>query len=139
MAEKYSDIKLIRQERQILIWQGPLRPLHKTYQTQIVYRVPFAIELIDLIRDQPKVQIIRPKLKPLLNTKDSPLPHVYPNKSDHSLPFLCLFDPDAREWTPSDLLAETTVPWTAHWLACYEGWRATGVWRGGGRHGTNTT
>jgi hypothetical protein len=49
-------------------------------------------------------------------------------------PVLCLFDPSACEWTPCDLLAETTVPWTIDWLACYEGWRATGEWTGGGRH-----
>jgi hypothetical protein len=25
-----------------------------------------------------------------------------------------------------DLIALTTVPWAADWLACYEGWLATG-------------
>jgi len=33
-----------------------------------------------------------------------------------------------------DLIALTTVPWAADWLACYEGWLATGRWHGGGRH-----
>ena len=48
--------------------------------------------------------------------------------------FLCLFDPDREQWCASDLIADTTVPWTVDWLACYEGWLATGRWHGGGRH-----
>ncbi|ADJ23865.1 hypothetical protein Hden_2064 [Hyphomicrobium denitrificans ATCC 51888] len=32
------------------------------------------------------------------------------------------------------LLSETTVKWTIDWLACYDGWRATGKWAGSGRH-----
>jgi hypothetical protein len=47
---------------------------------------------------------------------------------------LCLFDAEANEWTPFHMIAETTIPWTLDWLACYEGWRATGAWTGGGRH-----
>ena len=50
--------------------------------------------------------------------------------------YLCLFDAYNREWTPSDLLAETTVPWSSRYLFFYEGWLATKSWRGGGRHPT---
>jgi len=52
------------------------------------------------------------------------------------LPYLCLFDPFNGEWTPSDLLAETTVPWTARYLYFYEGWLLTGNGRAvaGTRH-----
>ena len=31
-------------------------------------------------------------------------------------------------------VARIIVPWTIDWLACYEGWLATGEWTGGGRH-----
>jgi hypothetical protein len=48
---------------------------------------------------------------------------------------LCLFDPEAEEWSHDDLIAFTTIPWAADWLACYEGWLASGRWYGGGRHG----
>jgi len=37
-----------------------------------------------------------------------------------------------RVATQSMLIADTTVPWTAEWLANYEVWLATGEWHGGG-------
>lgn len=49
-----------------------------------------------------------------------------------SEPFLCLFDPNAREWSIEDLIAHTTVFWAAEWLYFYEGWLITKRWRGGG-------
>ena len=67
--------------------------------------------------------------------EEAPLPHVYFDDKDITLSPLCLFDPDANEWSHEDLIAETTVPWAADWLACYEGWLASGRWHGGGRHG----
>ena len=33
----------------------------------------------------------------------------------------------------------TIVPWTIDWLACYEGWLATGEWAGGGIHTDEAT
>ena len=62
------------------------------------------------------------------------MPHVYFDDLDLTLSPLCLFDPDKNEWTRNDLIALTTVHWAADWLACYEGWLATGRWYGGGRH-----
>ena len=50
------------------------------------------------------------------------------------MPFLCLYDPDAGEWHPGMSIARTIIPWTIDWLACYEGWLATGEWTGGGHH-----
>ena len=35
-----------------------------------------------------------------------------------------------------DAVADTTIPWAIDWLACYEGWLATGEWAGGGVHPT---
>jgi hypothetical protein len=70
-------------------------------------------------------------LKSRQGDPEGDLPHVYAS-GDQIL--LCLFDPDTREWAPCDLLSETTVPYATDWLACYEGWRATGEWTGGGRH-----
>lgn len=43
---------------------------------------------------------------------------------------LCLFDPMQGEWSPSDALAHTIVPWSSRWLYHYENWLVTGVWRG---------
>jgi hypothetical protein len=47
---------------------------------------------------------------------------------------LCLYLPSADEWMPTQLIAETIVPWTSLWLFYYETWHATGEWLGGGDH-----
>jgi len=52
-------------------------------------------------------------------------------------PILCLYDPATNEWSPDKAIAKTIIPWTIDWLACYEGWLATGEWTGGGRHPTS--
>src|SRR3546814_13662114 len=43
---------------------------------------------------------------------------------------LFLFDPDGREWSDADLIAETTVKWASEWLHYYELWHLTGEWLG---------
>ena len=52
------------------------------------------------------------------------LPHVY---SDGTL---CLHE--NGDWSARMLIADSTVPWAAEWLAYYEIWKATGDWHGGG-------
>ncbi|MCW2282574.1 hypothetical protein M2323_000335 [Rhodoblastus acidophilus] len=89
------------------------------------------IERIDPMEQQPQVRVIRPLLKKMTSSEGA-LPHVY--WDDPDFPMLCLFDPDAGQWSPCELISKTTVLWTLDWLACYEGWRATGEWTGGGRH-----
>jgi hypothetical protein len=83
-----------------------------------------------------RIQVLSPLLERHPSYEEGPIPHVYVNRADQSLPYLCLFDPFNGEWTPSDLLAETTVPWAARYLYFYEGWLLTGKWSGGGRHPT---
>jgi hypothetical protein len=79
--------------------------------------------------------VLEPRLEPQWRAREeAPLPHVFFDAKDITLSALCLFDPDKAEWDPNDLIADTTVPWTVDWLACYEGWLATGRWHGGGRH-----
>ena len=62
------------------------------------------------------------------------IPHVYSNLENPKRPLLCLYDPEMNEWHAGCVVASTIVPWTIDWLACYEGWLATGRWAGGGRH-----
>ncbi len=133
MRRHYPELKVLSRERDHAIWRGPLRPVLQTFDVEISYRVPMVVERINLLRLQPRVRIVSPQLKRRRGDAEGELPHVY-WASDRQ-PVLCLFDPETREWTPDDLLAETTVPYTIDWLACYEGWRATGKWTGGGRHG----
>jgi hypothetical protein len=101
---------------------------------RIAYRAPFAIELLEPRRIQPRVRVVDPPLRPRRNDPEGQLPHVYYLGDGPLDVVLCMFDPQTNEWSPEMPLAETTVPWTIDWLASYEGWRATGEWTGGGRH-----
>jgi len=75
-----------------------------------------------------------PLLRGRPESPGEPIPHHYPNRLCSEQPVLCLCDPLKSEWLPVDAIADTTVPWTIDWLACYEVWLATGNWTGGGRH-----
>lgn len=136
MAERWPSFKVIERADRYAVWQGRLRPLQRYYTVRIGYRVPLAIEAFSLLQVQPRVQILDPVLERHSDYEEGPIPHVYVNRDEPRLPYLCLFDAYNREWTPSDLLAETTVPWSSRYLFFYEGWLATKTWRGGGRHPT---
>jgi len=109
-------------------------PLLQTYQIEIDYRAPLVIELLNVRRLQPRVRILSPRLRPRPGDPGGRLPHVYYAGDGPDDVILCLLDPDGREWSPVDPLAETTVPWTLDWLTAYEIWRATGRWKATGRH-----
>ena len=131
MRETWPLFEVTRLDEQSAMWRGPMRPFFMTYQVQIFYRAPLVIELVNPKRQQPEVRVIDPLLK-RMRSSEGELPHVY--WDDREKPMLCLFDAEAGQQSPCDLLAQTTVPWAIDWLACYEGWRATGEWTGGGRH-----
>jgi hypothetical protein len=131
MADMYPMLKVVERTANAALWRGPLKPLFMTFVVEIAYRVPPIIESIDARRQQPRVSVISPVLRPRQNSAEGALPHVY---WDGDRPVLCLFDPDGSEWTPFDRLIDTTAKWVIDWLVCYEGWRATGEWTGGGRH-----
>ena len=111
-----------------------MRPLSQTYTVQVF-----------LYQDKnhpksanwpiPLVTVAEPLLRKRPEDPSDPIPHHYLNPDRPEMPFLCLYDPDAREWHPGLAVAQTVIPWTIDWLACYEGWLATGEWTGGGRHG----
>jgi hypothetical protein len=132
MRRTWPMLRAERLDNRTAQWRGPLRPLLMSYEVEILYRVPLIIERIDPMRQQPDVRVLSPVLKRRSGSSEGPLPHVY--WDDAARPALCLFDAEAGEWSPADLLSETTIPWALDWLACYEGWRATGEWTGGGRH-----
>jgi hypothetical protein len=115
------------------VWFGPLAGLERTYRLMIQYGLPTGAA--DMFRRFPVVRVLSPPLEPNFQAaEEAPLPHVFFSEPDITLSPLCLFDGEAQEWTHNDLIALTTVPWSADWLACYECWRATGRWHGGGRH-----
>lgn len=137
MAALYPNLSSSRDTSGAAIWRGRLQPYRKSYLIEIYYAPPLIPQLFSIIDVQPLVQVLDPVLERHPSYEEGPLPHIYENRSDPALPFLCLFDPDVPEWTLNDLIAETTLPWTERWLLNYEFWLATGLWRGGGRHPTN--
>jgi len=76
--------------------------------------------------DSPKIKIVSPELKRNENGEEAE--HLYPNG------YLCLYQPKYREFTRTDLLTDTIIPWTSLWLYHYEVWHLTGEWLGGGEH-----
>lgn len=132
LRRDYPSFAMIDRKGETAIWRGTLKPLMLTYTVTVSYRVPWVMERLDLLAMQPRVRVASPPLRLRRGDPEGALPHVYwMSPTD---PVLCLFDTDTDEWTPADLLSETTVPYAIDWLGCYEGWRATGAWTGGGRH-----
>lgn len=120
-----------------VVWFGSLAGIERSYRLMVEYGLPRSSETDDMFRRFPAVRVLSPRLEPKFDAvEEAPLPHVYFDEIDITLSPLCLFDPAAAEWTRNDLIANTTIPWAADWLACYEGWLATGKWLGGGRHAT---
>lgn len=134
MASDYPDLEVAARSDRACLWKGPIKPYRKIFQISIFYRPPIAPEIFTCNGVQPLVQVHSPILERHANFDEGPIPHIYENRNELLLPFLCLFDPDAKEWTPDDSLTETTIPWTERWLFNYEFWLATGFWEGGGRH-----
>jgi hypothetical protein len=136
MAIKWPAMRLLDWTDRSATWVGPLMPSSIEYQVRIRYEVPYAIEAFTALAVQPRVQVLNPLLESHPDYWDGPIPHVYRNSIEPCLPYLCLFDPYRGEWSPGDLLAETTVPWAASYLYFYEGWLAVKRWLGPGRHAT---
>jgi hypothetical protein len=132
MALLWPDFSLVGRKATFAAWRGPLRPLLQTYQVEILYRAPLVIERMDIRVLQPQVAILSPPLRRRPGDPEGVLPHVYYGPDGEVT--LCMLDPNSDEWSPTDSLAETTVPWIIEWLAAYEGWRATGRWTASGRH-----
>ena len=134
MARQWPQFQVSRPGDQLVIWSGDLQGLERSFHITIEYGIPKQDDQV-MYRLMPVVRVQHPSL--VLNpeaAEEAPLPHVYPDKENYCLSPLCLFDPAAGEWNHSMKIADTTVPWTVRWLACYEIWEATGRWVGGGRH-----
>lgn len=132
MRREWPQFRPLQRTRREVVWIGRIRPLCQTYEILLAYyREPdrYRAEM-----SQSWVVVTDPLLHRRRKNSAVPIPHHYPNNRCPWLPFLCLYDPDACEWHSGLSIASTIVPWTIDWLACYEGWLATGEWTGGGRH-----
>jgi hypothetical protein len=136
MAENWPDWQVHKIDDRRAIWAGSLTPNARTYRLHIYYKPPLLLEYRVLKAIQPLVVVDRPKLQRMSNNPEGPIPHVYwpDGDTDAPDPYLCLFDLDGREWSPTDSVAVTTVPWAGLWLNWYEGWLLTGKWLGSARH-----
>lgn len=132
MRKAWPGFVILHRTRCHVTWVGRLRPFCQTYTILLVYR--FMPDRRHDAWSMPCVMVIEPPLHRREEDPEEPIPHHYPNPEHPEFPFLCLYDPDAREWSSGRLLSKTIIPWTIEWLACYEGWLATGEWTGGGRH-----
>jgi hypothetical protein len=134
MARRWPGFEVLVPEPDHAMWFGSLAGIERSYRVMVEYAWPRG-ENDEMFRRFPVVRVLTPRLQLRYDAHDeAPLPHVYFDDLDPTLSPLCLFDPAAGEWSRDDLISETTIPWAADWLACYEGWVATGRWYGGGRH-----
>ena len=135
MRKNWPMFTVLQRTRWLVLWEGALRPLCQTYMVQVLLRrmKSYNKSTIPLI---PQVTVIDPLLHGRSEDPNAPIPHHYPNQHRPELPILCLYDPATKEWHSGCSVARTIIPWTIDWLACYEGWLATGEWTGGGRHET---
>ena len=135
MRRSWPDFRVLEQNRWSICWEGILRPLCQKYRVQIsLLRKRKNRDSRAKLSTLPSVRVIDPLLHRRVENPSDPIPHHYPNRDCSEQPFLCLYDPAKNEWHSRLTVARTIVPWTIDWLACYEGWLATGEWTGGGRH-----
>lgn len=104
-----------------LIWYGAIKPtpLSRTYSIKIVCKK----------KSRPKVILYGDNIEGLANLE---FPHHFKIDKDKKTVELCLHL--WHEFTYSDSIADTIIPWTQEWLYFYEIWLATGEWCGGGQH-----
>jgi hypothetical protein len=135
MRRRWPQFDVAEQTADHALWFGSLVGIERPYRVMIEYGLPVP-GATERWRSFPLVRVLSSALVPRFDAaEERPLPHVYFDEHDITLSPLCLFDPEADEWSHDDFIADTTIPWAAEWLACYEGWQATGHWHGGGRHG----
>lgn len=140
MQRRWPSFTRVEESHAHAVWVGSLAGLECSYRLMVEFGLPEYIGGSPLCAKFPVVRVLSPRLvlRPLA-VEEAPLPHVYFESPDITLSPLCLFDPVVGEWSHNDLIAHTTLPWAADWLACYEGWLATGRWHGGGRHRTSAS
>ena len=120
MAAQWPDFVGRKLPCGTLVWRGPLRPMAQLYNVFAFWR-PGAMAL-------PYVMVADPLLQPRPGGTFAEIPHLIFDEEEPTRSGLCLFDPQGGEWSAASLIAETTIPWTAEWLAYYELWHLSGEW-----------
>ena len=134
MSRKWPGFKVCESTDWSVLWRGQLSPFCKKYLVEVSYRFGFVSDPFQIQLTRPQVLVLSPLLERCPENPEEPIPHHYHNLNDPAHPVLCLYDPVKKEWKAGDYIADKILPWTVNWLACYEGWQATGKWTGGGNH-----
>jgi hypothetical protein len=120
MQRRWPLFSADHQANGIVTWYGPLKPRAQVYWVRIVW---WSGRL-----NLPLVFVLNPRIEPAPGGTYEQIPHLIVDSDRPEMSALCLFDPDGNEWSPADLIAETTVEWVCEWLHYYELWHATGEW-----------
>lgn len=123
MRQRYPDFKVKEAPTGVVQWVGPVTPKACRYLIDVRWHRHASA---------PLVQVLDPVLTPPDGLTFDDFPHLWFCEDEPARSGLCLFDPEAHQWSPADLIAETTIPWTKAWLLYYELWRLTGEWHGTG-------
>ena len=134
MRRNWPDFKVLGATDWYVNWEGRIQPLAMRYTVHISMCLGVPLRTAEFVGFSPQVTVVEPLLRPRPERPEEPIPHIYPNGWWPDRPILCLFLPGSGEWSSDCAVAETTIPWAIDWLACYEGWLATGEWAGGGIH-----
>lgn len=125
MRGAWPDFEVIRSGKNYAVWHGTLRGFQRAYKVGVYWHTDGDVA-------QPRVWLISPRLAPREGGTFEEIPHLIFNNADAVRSDLCLYDPEGKEWSSNDLIADTTIPWAASWLRYYELWHYDGKWRGGG-------
>jgi hypothetical protein len=136
MRALWPDLKLCTATEWLAVWQGPIHTLLRRYEVRITLIRPTFLAGGEFLWGgtvNPHVWVVSPNLK--IPVGERRLPHTYRcNTRPVHQDSLCLFFRHDQEWSQSDYVAETIVPWIGEWLHFYEGWLATGVFYAPGVH-----
>jgi hypothetical protein len=130
----FPEFRLLGGTGWIGIWDGPVRPISKTYRIRIVFFRRRFFDGWTLDNPYVAVLVVDPVIGAEAIKEERLLPHIYGNDQRPEYPRLCLYDPKEMTWTPEQLIATTIIPWASQWLFFYEYWQITGEFRGPGRH-----
>lgn len=116
-------------------WTGDLTPDRQRYQVRVRFIPGGEARGIVFVPAGPNVFLLDPPARRRPDAPDERVPHIY---SEGPPAHLCLWLPSSGEWSPTNPIAETIIPWASEWLFFYELWHATSVWYGSGAHPPRT-
>jgi hypothetical protein len=107
--------------RSRLVWDQSLQPhaLAHRYQCRLEHK----------LQGYPSLCCLDPALSVLADGRT--LPHVNSRMEPVEM---CLFMRNSECWNDGMVLADIVLPLAFYWLAHFEDWLYSGVWRGGGTH-----